>query len=40
VALRAAWPRCPAFAQLDPDEKNRISHRGKALRQLLAALSV
>jgi len=26
-------------AQLDPEEKNRLSHRGKALRQLLAALS-
>ena len=26
-------------AQLEPDEKNRLSHRGKALRLLLAALS-
>jgi XTP/dITP diphosphohydrolase len=26
-------------AQLDPATKNRLSHRGQALRQLLAALS-
>ncbi|HEB94803.1 MAG TPA: XTP/dITP diphosphatase [Sedimenticola thiotaurini] len=26
-------------AELEPDEKNRISHRGQALRRLLAALS-
>ena len=25
-------------AEIDPDEKNRISHRGQALRILLAAL--
>ncbi|MCB1903459.1 MAG: non-canonical purine NTP pyrophosphatase, partial [Gammaproteobacteria bacterium] len=26
-------------AQLEPEQKNRLSHRGKALRLLLAALS-
>lgn len=26
-------------AQLAPEQKNRLSHRGKALRQLLAALT-
>lgn len=28
------------MAELSPEEKNRISHRGKALRQLLAALPI
>ncbi|MCB1858435.1 MAG: RdgB/HAM1 family non-canonical purine NTP pyrophosphatase [Gammaproteobacteria bacterium] len=30
---------CCSSAELDPETKNRLSHRGRALRQLLAALS-